>query len=141
MSNERTTAGKTAMTTTRAARYQERAAQITTRAAEANEHNARELYLAAVNTREIYDRVIVPTTTALVRHIRRGDYTKDGAIIAWRNAADAAARMYCAIYCGTGVRVDSVFGVADRCACALELVGQEREAAEFEAARAEGRAE
>ena len=92
-------AGKTATTTTRAARYQERAAQITTRAAEANEHNARELYLTAVNTREIYDRVIVPTTKALVRHIRRGDYTKDGAIIAWRNAADAAARMYCAIHC------------------------------------------
>lgn len=107
--------------------YEERAAIIRDRAKEANEHNARELELCAQNTREIYFAVITPTIASLRRHAKRGKYSEAAALVAWKNAADKAARLYMGIYGGKGQRVGDVFSVADRCAVAVTLCESEAE--------------
>lgn len=123
----------------RARRYEEKAAQIRMRAAGANEHNARELYLAALNTSEMYHAHVLPTVKTLLRHMRRGNYSDAGAVVMWRYAVDSLAQAYCRIYCGEGVKIGDVFSVADRCAVAVMLADGERETVAGEAA--EGRAE
>jgi len=134
------TAGETATGSgARVRSYEEKAAQIRERAKEANEHNANELYLAALNTSEMYDAHVLPTVKALARHMRRGNYSDAGAVVMWRYAVDNLARAYCRIYCGAGVKIVDVFSVADRCAVAVMLADNERETVASEAA--EGRAE
>jgi hypothetical protein len=132
-------AGKTANDGARVRRYEEKAAQIRARAKEANEHEANELYLAALNTSEMYNAHVLPTVKALSRHMRRGNYSEAGAVVMWRYAVDNLARAYCRIYCGAGVKIGDVFSVADRCAVAAMLADSERETVASEAA--EGRAE
>jgi len=128
------TAGETATGNgARARRYEEKAAQIRMRAAGANEHNARELYLAALNTSEMYDAHVLPTVRALSRHMRRGNYSDSSAVVMWRYAVDNLARAYCRIYCGAGVKIGDVFSVADRCAVAVMLADSERETVADEA--------
>jgi hypothetical protein len=107
--------------------HEERAVIIRERAKEANEHNARELELCAQNTSEIYFAVITPTIASLRRHAKRGKYSEAAALVAWKNAADNAARLYMSIYCGKGERVGDVFSVADRCAVAVTLCETEAE--------------
>jgi hypothetical protein len=107
--------------------YEERAAIIRERAKDANEHNARELELCALNTHEMYFAVIDPTIKSLRRHVRRGKYSEAAALVAWKNAADRAARLYMSIYGGKGQRVGDVFSVADRSAVAVDLCETEAE--------------
>lgn len=111
--------------------YEERAAIIRERAKEANEHNARELELCAMNTSEIYFAVITPTIDSLRRHARRGKFSEAAALVAWKTAADKAARLYMSIYGGKGQLVGDVFSVADRCAVAVTLCETEAEAVFF----------
>ena len=107
--------------------HAERAAIIRERAKEANEHNARELELCTLNTSEIYFAVITPTIDSLRRHAKRGKYSEAAALVAWKNAADKAARLYMSIYGGKGQLVGDVFSVADRCAVAVTLCETEAE--------------
>ena len=138
MSNE-TKMVAAAASEARLRRYEEKAAQIRSRAKEANEHEANELYLAALNTSEMYDAHVRQTVKALSRHMRRGNYSEAGAVVMWRYAVDNLARAYCRIYCGEGVKIGDVFSVADRCAVAVMLADSKRETVASEAA--EGRAE
>lgn len=135
--NEKT-AGETAKAA-RVRRYVEKAAIIKERAQGANEHEARELYLASLNTSEMYHSHVWPVIKGLARHMSRGEYSEAGAVVAWSNAAELLARAYCRIYCGAGVRVADVFCVADRCAVAVMLADSERENVEFEAKAKVGR--
>ena len=107
--------------------YEERAAIIRERAKAAKEHNARELELCAMNTSEIYFAAIDPTIHSLRRHAGSGKYSEAAALVAWKNAADKAARLYMSIYGGKGQRVGDVFSVADRCAVAVTLAETEAE--------------
>ena len=132
MNAEKKTAGKTAAagqtaTGAGASRYEAKAAAIRERAKEANEHEARELYIVSINTSEIYKSVVEPTINSLKRHAKRGKYSDAGAVVAWRNAADNLARVYCRIYAGRDVKPCDVFSVADRCAVAVMLSDSERE--------------
>jgi hypothetical protein len=136
MSNETKKAAEAA-TAARVRRYEEKAAQIRTRAKEANEHEANELYLAALNTSEMYNAHVWPTIKALSRHMRRGNYSEAGAVVMWRYAVDNLARAYCRIYCGAGVKIGDVFSVSDRCAVAVMLADSELETVASEAAEAE----
>lgn len=138
MSNETKKAAEAA-SGARVRSYEEKAAQIRTRAKEANEHEANELYLSALNTREMYDAHVLPTVKALSRHMKRGNYSEAGAVVGWRYAVDNLARAYCRIYCGAGVKIGDVFSVADRCAVAVMLADSERETVASKAG--EGRAE
>ena len=104
--------------------HEERAAIVRERANFANEQNARELELCAMNTSEIYFAVIEPTINSLRRHAKRGKYSEAAALVAWKNVADKAARLYMSIY---GQRVGDVFSVADRCAVAVTLCETEAE--------------
>ena len=100
--------------------HAERAASIRERAKQANKHNARELYLYALNTSVVYNAVIIPTINSLRRHVKRGDYSEAAALIAWQHVADKAARLYISDYGGA-------FSVADRCAAAVALCEAESE--------------
>ena len=101
-----------------------RAAYIRERAKQANEHDARELYLYALNTSGVYFGVIDPTINSLRRHVKRGNYSKDAALVAWQHAANKAAKLYISDYGGA-------FGVADRCAAAVALCEAETECVFF----------
>ena len=125
-------------THTTARDYQSRAGIIEERAKDANEHNARELYLAALNTSEMYKAAVEPTVAALRRHARRGEYSEEGALVAWRNAADRLAHIYCRIYAGQDVVPGAVFSPADRCSVAVQLAHSERETVFFGLASKEG---
>lgn len=93
-----------------------RAAYIRGRAKQANEHAARELYFYALNTSGVID----PTINSLRRHVKRGNYSKDAALVAWQHAANKAAKLYISDYGGA-------FGAADRCAAAVALCEKAQE--------------
>ena len=104
--------------------HAERAAIIRERAKQANEHHARELSLYALHTSVVYNAVIIPTINSLRRHVKRGNYSKDAALVAWQHAANKAARLYISDYGGA-------FSVADRCAAAVALCEAEAECVFF----------
>ena len=132
MKAENRTAGQTAKAGAGASKYEAKAAVIRKRAKDANEHEARELYLASLNTSELYKGVVEPTINTLKRHAKRGEYSDAGAVVAWRNATDNLARIYCRIYAGRDVKPCDVFSVADRCAVAVMLADSEKETVFFD---------
>lgn len=76
-------------------------------------HEARELTLYALNTREPYDRYIVPTAVALAKKAKKGTYSRDLALRAWKRIADAVAKSYAKDY-DDERRWNSIFSVQDR---------------------------
>ena len=96
------------------------------KARDANEHQARELYLYALNTAEPYHALVEPTIAALKRHAKRGGYDTGRAVVAWKRVADEMAKRYAREY--SHYRDwNCIFTVADRCAVALRLEDGERE--------------
>ena len=101
--------------------------EIRTRAKDANEYEARELYLYSLNTAEPYHKMVEPTISSLRRHAKRGDYDSDSALLLWKRVADYMAKEYCRMYCGKDQRWFVVFTVEDRCRCAVDLENGEKE--------------
>lgn len=81
----------------------------------ANQTHVRELVLYTVNDGDLYCKYTQPILNNLAKHIKRGKYDQNKALIAWKHLADAAAKQYSKGY-------DSpIFSLADRKATALEL--------------------
>ena len=106
--------------------------EIRTRAKNAGEHEARELYLFSLNTAEPYHKMVEPTISSLRRHAKRGDYDSDFALLSWKRVADYMAKEYCRMYCGKDQPWFSVFTIEDRCRCAVDLEDSEKETVFYE---------
>lgn len=61
-------------------------------------HETRELVLYAINTREPYERYIMPIVASLAKKARKGIYSRDLALKYWRRVADAVAKAYAKDY-------------------------------------------
>ena len=99
---------------------------IARKAKDANEHEAHELYLYAINTAELYHRLVDPTTKSLARHAKRGNYDMKRAVVAWKRVADETAKLYAKDFAHES-DWNRIFSVADRCAAAIHLEDAERE--------------
>ena len=56
---------------------------------------SRELYLYAVNTRDIYFKYVIPAVKNLAKYYKRGTFDAAKAVDAFFPAACAAAKLYC----------------------------------------------
>ena len=99
---------------------------IAEKAKDANEHEAYELYLYAINTAEPYHRLVDPTTKSLARHAKRGKYDKKRAVVAWKRVVDETAKLYAKDFAHES-DWNRTFSVADRCVVALLREDAERE--------------
>ena len=65
-------------------------------------HEANELYLFCINTRQPYENILIPVKENLKKKYAAGKYNKNLAIDAWYYAADAAAKVYNKMYSTPG---------------------------------------
>lgn len=61
-------------------------------------HETRELTLYALNTREPYERYIVPTVANFAKKAKKGIYSRDLALVQWKRVVDAMAKAYAKDY-------------------------------------------
>lgn len=78
-----------------------------------NLDSVRELELYAVNTGDLYRRMVSPIIENLRKKAAKGQYDKEKAVKAFSYVADEAARMYHREFCGSGKYYD-VFNAATR---------------------------
>lgn len=87
---------------------------------------ARELELYAVNTGELYRRMVCPAIENLRRKASKGQYNQEKAVKLFSYTADEAAKMYHREFCGAG-RYYDVFNKATRQEVAKNLEEYYRE--------------
>lgn len=78
-----------------------------------NLDSARELELYAVNTGNLYRRMVSPIIESLRKKAAKGQYEKEKAVKAFSYAAEEAAKMYHREFCGSGKYYD-IFNAATR---------------------------
>lgn len=76
-------------------------------------HETRELTLYALNTREPYERYVVPAIANLARRAKKGTYNRDLALKAWKRVVDAMAKAYARDY-DNERNWNRIFSVQDR---------------------------
>lgn len=91
-----------------------------------NQDAARELELYAVNTADLYSRMICPAIENLRCKAAKGKYDQEKAVKLFEYVADEAAKMYHREFCGSG-RYYDVFNAATRKAVAKSLEEYYRE--------------
>lgn len=79
---------------------------------------SRELYFFSIDTREPYEKLLVPVRENLKKKAKAGKYNKDLAIIAYYHAVTAAAKLYSKYY---GTPGENIFTVTDRYTTATDI--------------------